>query len=284
MAAKKIILDLDTGIDDALAIAYCLGSPEIDLVGITCTYGNVLVDTGARNALAVLHLFGRDDVPVYKGITHSRTTSEYVLPPVSTFIHGKNGIGDVEIPDSPREPEAMHAVDFIIEAANTYGKDLTFVPTGALSNLAAVVEKDPTFKDKVGGVVMMGGALTTEGNVSPCAEANVSQDPEGVDLVFKSGLELTMIGLDVTHQTLLTKKETAVWRDLGTAGGRLLADMTDYYIDFEIQSTGLHGCGLHDPLAAAVAIDPSLVKTIGFNLCVDTEGELRGRTIATICA
>lgn len=280
MATKKIILDLDVGIDDALALAYVLGSPDADLVAITCTYGNVTVETSARNALAVLHLFGRDDIPVYKGITHSRVTSaDYVVPPISEFIHGKNGIGECEIPDSPRKPEEKGAVEFLIEAADTYGKDLFYVPTGASSNLAAVLERDPAFKDKVGGVVMMGGTLTCEGNVNACVEANISQDPESSDLVFRSGLEFTMVGLDVTNQTLLTKKETAVWRALATAGGRFLADMTDYYIDFETNHTGLHGCGLHDPLAAAVAIDPSLVKIYGINLRVDLEGELRGRTI-----
>lgn len=279
MSTKKLILDLDTGIDDALAIAYCLASPEAELVGITCTYGNVLVETGARNALAVLHLFGRDDVPVYKGIAHPRAAKKFVLPPVSTFIHGENGIGNVEIADSPRAPESMHAVDFVIEAANTYGNDLVFVPTGAPTNLAAVLEQDPTFKDKIGGVVMMGGALGVEGNVGPCTEANIGQDPEAADLIFKSGLDLTMVGLDVTLKTLLTKKETAVWRGLGTAAGRFLADMTDYYIDFETRSSGLRGCGLHDPLAVAAAIDPSLIKTFGVNLRVDVEGELRGRTI-----
>ena len=280
MAKRKLILDLDVGIDDALALAYICASPEVDLLAVTCTYGNVTVETSARNALAVLHLFGRGDVPVYKGITHSRATSvDYVVPPISEFIHGKNGIGEAEIPDSPRGPEAMAAVDFIIEAADAYGKDLVYVPTGALTNLAAVIEKDPGFKDKVGSVVMMGGSLTCEGNVNACVEANISQDPEAADLVFRSGLELTMVGLDVTNRTLLTKKETAVWRGLGTAAGTFLADMSDYYIDFEASHTGLSGCGLHDPLAAAVAIDPSLVKTYGVNLRVDLEGELRGRTI-----
>lgn len=279
MARKKIVLDLDTGIDDALAIAYCLGSPEVELAGITSTYGNVLVETSARNSLAILHLLGHDEVPVFRGISHPSASAEYVLPEDITVIHGKNGIGDVAIPDSPRQAEEKSAVDFIIEMADTYGKDFTYVPTGPLTNLAAVLEKDPSFKDKVGSVVMMGGALTTDGNVGPAAEANVLNDPEATDFVFRSGLNVTMVGLDVTHQTLLTKKETAVWRGLGTAAGDFFANMTDYYIDFEMEDSGLPGCGLHDPLAMAVAIDPTLVRTFGVNLRCDLEGDLRGRTI-----
>lgn len=275
----KLIMDLDTGVDDALAISYALGSPEVDLIGITGTYGNVLVETGVRNSLAVLNLFGRTDVPVYAGLSHSSTTKAYDLPDWAPEVHGANGIGNIAIPDSPRAPEEGSAIDFIIDAADKYGKDLIYLPTGSPTNLAAVLQKDPSFKDKVGKVVMMGGTLTTDGNVSPCTEANISDDPESADLVFKSGLNLTMVGLDVTLQTLLTKRETAVWRDLGTKAGIFLADMTDYYIDFEQKTSGLEGCGLHDPLAVAVACDPTLVKTFGVNLHVNLEGELRGRVI-----
>lgn len=279
MSNKKIILDLDTGIDDALAIAYCLGSPDADLVGVTCTYGNVLVETSVRNTLAILHLFGRDDVPVYKGFSHPRASDSFEVSPVCAMVHGVNGIGEVQIPDSPRKAEEMSAVDFLIEAAQTYGKDLIYVPTGTLTTLAAVLEKDPSFKDKIGGIVMMGGALTVDGNTSPASECNIHGDPEAADLVFKSGAEVTMVGLDVTHQTLLTKIETSKWREVATTSAKFLADITDFYIDFEIQDSGLAGCGLHDPLAMAVALDNTLVKTFGVNLHVNLEGELRGRTI-----
>lgn len=279
MPTKKIILDLDTGIDDALAIAYCLGSHDAELVGVTCTYGNVLVETSVRNTLAILHLFGHDDIPVCKGFSHSMASDGFEVSPVCAMVHGANGIGEVQIPDSPRAVEDVPAVDFLIEAAQTYGKDLIYVPTGTLTTLAAVLEKDPSFKDKIGGIVMMGGALTVDGNTSPASECNIQGDPEAADLVFKSGAEVTMVGLDVTHQTLLTKNETAQWREVGTPSAKFLADMTDYYIDFEIKDSGLAGCGLHDPLAMAVALDNTLVKTFGVNLHVNLEGDLRGRTI-----
>ncbi|MFD0704605.1 nucleoside hydrolase [Alloscardovia venturai] len=276
---KKMILDLDTGVDDALAISYALGSPEVELIGITGTYGNVLVEQGVRNALAITDLLGTP-VPVYKGLSHSSTTDSFKVLEISEFIHGKNGIGDAEIPDSSRSVETQSAVDFIIDAVKTYGKDLVYVPTGPLTNLAAALKKAPEIKDEIGQVVLMGGALTVQGNVSAWSEANISQDPDAADYVFRSGIPATMIGLDVTLQTLLTYKHTQTWRDLNTPAGTFLADMTDYYIKaYETTSPHLGGCGLHDPLAVGVAVDPTLVTTLDINMQVDTEGATRGRTI-----
>lgn len=276
---KKIILDLDTGIDDALAIAYTLGSPEVELIGITGTYGNVTVEQGVRNSLAITDLFDHP-IPVYCGIDHPTAKDKFEVSKGSAFIHGANGIGNVTITDSYREPESESAVDFIIDAAKTYGSELTYVPTGALTNLAAALRKAPEIRDLFNNIVIMGGALTVPGNVRAWAEANISQDPESADYLFRSGVHSTMIGLDVTMQTLLTCKQTQQWRDLNTSAGRFLADMTDYYIRaYETTSPNLGGCGLHDPLAAAVAINPTLVTTLPINLKVEVDGPTRGRTI-----
>ena len=219
---KKMILDLDTGVDDALAISYALGSPEVELIGITGTYGNVLVEQGVRNALAVTDLLGHPEVKVYQGLPHSSTTDHFEVLPISAFIHGDNGIGDVEIPDSSRSVETESAVDFIIDAVKTYGKDLVYVPTGPMTNIEAALKKAPEIKDEIGQIVLMGGALTVPGNCNACMEANISQDPEAADYLFRSGAPTTMIGLDVTLQTLLTYKETQQWRDLGTKAGKFL--------------------------------------------------------------
>lgn len=285
--SKKLILDLDTGIDDTLAIAYALGSPDAELIGITGTYGNVTVEQGVRNALAVTELFGRADIPVYRGVDHPISVDPcnggdgtFTVSRGSAFIHGDTGIGEVKIPDSTRETETQTSVDFIIDAAETYGKDLWLVPTGAMTTIAAVLEREPRVKDMIGGIVMMGGALTVPGNVNAWTEANIAQDPEAADRIFRSGAHVTMIGLDVTMQTLLTKRETACWRATGTPAGRFLADMTDYYIDaYAVSAPGMGGCGLHDPLAVAVALDPTLVTTLPINLKVDLDGPTRGRTI-----
>ena len=192
---KKMILDLDTGVDDALAISYALGSPEVELIGITGTYGNVLVEQGVRNALAVTDLLGHPEVKVYQGLPHSSTTDHFEVLPISAFIHGDNGIGDVEIPDSSRSVETESAVDFIIDAVKTYGKDLVYVPTGPMTNIEAALKKAPEIKDEIGQIVLMGGALTVPGNCNACMEANISQDPEAADYLFRSGAPTTMIGL-----------------------------------------------------------------------------------------
>ncbi|MBZ8178012.1 nucleoside hydrolase [Corynebacterium poyangense] len=275
----KVILDLDTGIDDTLALVYALASEELEVIGVTGTYGNVLMETGTRNDLAILELFGHKDVPVFAGEPHAITKDSFEVLDISAFIHGRNGIGEALIPEPEGTVRDQGAVDFLIDAVRQYGEDLVIVATGPMTNLAAAIQRDATFADNA-TIVIMGGALTVPGNVSPWAEANINQDPEAADLVFRSGAKVTMIGLDVTLQTLLTTAETAQWQQLGTVGGDFLAEATDYYIKaYETTAPHLGGCGLHDPLAVAVAVDPSLVTCLDINMKVDCEGETRGRTI-----
>lgn len=281
MAKRKMILDLDTGVDDALAIAYALADPEVDLIGIVSSYGNNLLDVCAENSLKLLELLGHTDIPVFKGLPHSCTTDHFDVMQVSKDIHGDNGIGDVELPTPSRALEEQSGVDFYIEAAHKYGKDLIMIPTGPMTNLAAALKKDPEIADLIGNVTFMGGALTVEGNVTPVAEANINQDPKAADEVMKSNLPLTMVGLDVTLRTLLTKNETKQWRELGTASGKAFADITDFYIDaYYNLDIDKRGCALHDPLAVGVGVDPSFVSTISlFMKVVYQEGPYYGRTI-----
>ncbi|MCC4507919.1 nucleoside hydrolase [Limosilactobacillus reuteri] len=281
MAKRKMILDLDTGVDDALAIAYALADPEVDLIGIISSYGNNLLDVCAENSLKLLELLGHTDIPVFKGLPHSCTTDHFDVMQVSKDIHGDNGIGDVELPAPSRALEEQSGVDFYIEAAHKYSKDLIIIPTGPMTNLAAALKKDPEIANLIGNVTFMGGALTVEGNVTPVAEANINQDPKAADEVMKSNLPLTMVGLDVTLRTLLTKNETKQWRELGTASGKAFADITDFYIDaYYNLDIDKRGCALHDPLAVGVGIDPSFVSTISlFMKVVYQEGPYYGRTI-----
>ena len=154
------------------------------------------------------------------------------------------------------------------------------VPTGAMTTIAEVCRREPRIGELVGSITFMGGALTVPGNVTPGAEANIMQDPEAADAILRSGVETTMIGLDVTHQAVLTRRDIERWRRLGTAAGDFLAGMTDFYIDaYSATQPELKGCGMHYPLAVAAALDPTLVTTLGMNLQVDLEGAYRGRTI-----
>ena len=278
----KLILDLDTGIDDTLALLYALASPEAELIGIAGTFGNVSVETGVANDLALLELFGRPDIPVFAGIDHPSWADSFSVMPESRRFHGRNGTGDVEIPARARaQAQTQSAVDFIVDAVRAMSpEDLIVIPTGASTNIAAALEAAP---DTVGRarIVMMGGSLTQPGNVTPFAEANIMQDPEASSKLFAAGAQITMIGLDVTTQMKLTRAQAEEFRATGTATGAFLSDMLAYYIDVteEAHPTGVPGCNLHDPLAVAAALDPSLIDTFSCDIMVETEGAGRGRTI-----
>ncbi len=236
MAQKKMILDLDTGIDDAMAIAYAVADPTVDLIGIIGSYGNVYVEDGVQNSLKILELLGATDVPVYQGLAHSSESDHFDRMPVSAQIHGNNGIGEVDLPAPKRPAETGDAIDFFIKMVKKYGKDLILVPTGPLTNLDAAIKKAPEIVDEIGNITLMGGAVTVPGNVTNVAEANIQQDASAANNVFQKA-PLTQVGLDVTLRTLLTKKETQQWRDLGTQSGRAFADIVDYYIKaYEVTS------------------------------------------------
>lgn len=202
----KLILDLDTGIDDTLALAYALASPEAELIGVTGTFGNVTVEQGVANDLALLELFGRPEVPVFAGIDHPSWADSFEVMPESARFHGANGLSGARVPACAHSSvQATSAVDFIIDAVRSHEPDeLVIVPTGASTTIAAALQAAPDVARRM-HVVMMGGALTQPGNVTPFAEANVLQDPEATNVLFAAGTDLTMVGLDVTTQVKLTR-------------------------------------------------------------------------------
>lgn len=280
----KMVLDMDTGIDDAMALAYAAGTPKVDLLGVVGTYGNVSVEQGVQNTLNLLDLLGMSNVPVYAGSSHSLLTTEVYRPDELTQeFHGKNGIGEVVIPNSEKQVEKEDGVDFLLRMADTYQKELTIVAVGPLTDLARAMDRDETFEQKVGKIVIMGGALTVPGNMNHWAEANIFNDPVAARRVLKSKAKITMVGLDVTLRTALTKNETCKWRNLQTPSAIAYADIVDFYINVsERLEPDLKGCALHDPLAVAVAIDPTLVTTFDLNLEVGIDKDDFGRTIGDV--
>lgn len=280
MEKKKMILDLDTGIDDALAIAYAAGRTDIELLGITSVFGNVTADRAAENSLDILALLGREDVPVYQGEGAPLGEETYAPAAISRQIHGENGVGEIGLAPSGRKTETESGVDFLIRSIMTLGKELTIVATGPLTNLAAVFRRCPQAAGQLGKLVIMGGAVTVPGNVCPWAEANILGDPAAAKTVFESGADIVLVGLDVTMRTLLTRKETAQMRAWGTEAGEKLADMVEFYLKaYERLAPWMGGCAIHDPLAVGIAADPSLAETFSTYLTAETEGPLRGRTI-----
>lgn len=296
----KLIVDCDTGIDDALALIYLLtamdatrlgmagvpsaadSSNPVELIGVTASFGNTTARQSARNSLDLLDVFGHSDVPVFLGHEHALGARSFEVSPGSAFIHGLNGVGDVELPHSAREVEKMPADEFFIESARRYGSDLTILSTGSFTSLADAITRAPEAMAKVGRIVMMGCALTVPGSVNAWTEANVSQDPESADTVLRSGLPLVIVGRDVTAVTRLTTDVPDQWQASGTKIGTLLGHMVAFYQRaYAVNFPALQGCFLPDPLAMAITLDESLVTTwLSRDLSVDLDGSTRGRTIA----
>lgn len=276
MTAIPIILDVDTGVDDALAIAYAVRSPEIEVLGLTTTFGNITVDEAARNSLLVLEKLGRSDVPVARGAEQPLKRIKTAYP---RHIHGEHGLGGAEWSEPAGKPLPEHAADFIVRQVRARPNELTLVFVGPLTNLALAVQKDPGIASLVKRVVIMGGAVRAPGNVTPYAEANIFSDPEAADIAFRAGLPLVVVGLDVTMKTLLPRTRVQQWRETAGELGRFFADMTEFYIDFYEQDyPGIGGCALHDPLAIGVVIDPSFATEEAMYVKVVTEGEELART------
>jgi purine nucleosidase len=274
---KSVILDVDTGIDDALAIAYALNSPELEIIGLTTCFGNGPIEHTTRNTLVILEQLGKR-VPVYIGADKPLSRPAKKFP---THVHGEDGLGN-RVGKAPfMEAENVGAVDYIISEVKKRPHEITIIAVGPLTNLALAVKKNPEIVSLVKEVVIMGGAVFVKGNVTPFSEANVITDPEAADCVFSSGLPVTVVGLDVTMQTLLPNSTLEDWRASGTDVAQFFADMTSFYMQaYETFHPGIGGCALHDPLAVGVVIDPNFVKTEKWNVKVILDGEETGRTVA----
>lgn len=271
---ERILLDVDTGIDDALAILLALKSKNIIVEGITTGYGAVSVDKATDNTLRVIELAKVDyNVPVAMGADHPLFRKWN--GPVS-HIHGHNGIGDYQLPDSSSKPLEENATDFIIKKINDNVNELTLVCTARLTNLAAALEKDPSIASKVKCLVLMGGAVRVSGNVTPFSEANIYDDPEAAHRVFESGIPITMVGLDVTMKTVFHDKDLHKLKQVSTQDNEsiiFVEHILNYYSDAYLRENNFVGCPLHDPLAVAVVIDPSLVKTEDIYVKIETENK-----------
>lgn len=279
----KMILDVDTGIDDALAIAYAIGADDVELVGITCCFGNVEVKRAVENTRQILHLLGADHIPVHAGKNTVFSGAEFVPAEVCKRVHGLNGIGEIRLLGAERGPEAEDAAAFMARMADRYGKELVITATAAMTNLARFIKEYPESAKKAGRISFMGGAVTVPGNVNRFAEANILADPEAAKFVLESGVPLLMVGLDVTLKTMMSAEAMEEWirpwREAETKAGDKFAEMVHYYCSHEVGKEGKREGAIHDPLAVAAVWHPELVKTIDLNLTVETDGESRGRTI-----
>lgn len=279
MPPRKIIIDTDPGQDDAVAILLALASPEeIDVLGITAVAGNVPLDLTAKNARIICELAGRADVPVFAGcdrpLNRDLVTAEYV--------HGKTGLDGPDLPDPEMALQDQHAIDFIIDTLRAEpAGTVTLCPLGPLTNIATAFQKAPDIVEKVQEIILMGGAYFEVGNVTPAAEFNIYVDPQAADIVFKSGVELVVMPLDVTHKVLVTKPRNDAFRAIGTSVGVAVAEMTDFFERFDREKYGSDGAPLHDPCVTAYLIRPDLFSGRHINVEIETASELTmGMTVA----
>lgn len=274
-----LFLDCDTGIDDALTLAYLLRSPEVDLVGIGTVGGNTDAATAARNTLALLELEGRTDVPVAIGSTD---------PVVGSFrggapeVHGANGVGGVALPEPCAAPVDGSAAAALIRAAREHPGRLRVLAIGPCTNLALALAEAPDLPGLVHSVTVMGGAVLGTGNVTEIAEANIHNDPEAAAAVLAADWAVTLVPLDLTLQHRFTEADRAALARADSPGVVAISQMVDFYLDFYATRLGVRECALHDPLAAALAID-EVTTTVAqeTNVVVDTsDGPHRGATVA----
>ncbi len=272
-----IILDMDTGIDDALAIIYALKSPVLEVLGITTCFGNGDLKTTTRNTLLMLELLDRT-VPVYAG---ARDPLVGHYSPTAEAFHGINGMGGTKDYRTRRDAEPEGAFDYLRRTIKSRPGEVTLVTTGRLTNLAAALRADPDLAPLIKRVVLMGGAAFVGGNVTPVSEANIWGDPDAASIVFHSGVELVMVGLDVTMQVMIEDRQVSMM-DPGQAYTPLLQEALDFYLAAYNpgQLPGQRRAPLHDPLAVAVAEDPSLCDLIPYYVDIERGGEMtRGMTV-----
>ena len=274
-APKRVIIDTDPGIDDAMAILLALNSPELQVEALTVVPGNVEAKQGLENALKIVSLANRCDVPVAGGAQHPLNQKLIT----AQFWHGKNGLAGVELPASNCKADPRFGPDLIIELIHKFPHEVTLIPVGPLTNIALAVSKDPSIAHLVRDIVIMGGSISG-GNVNGAAEANIYNDPEAAQIVFNAGWTVSMIGSDVGERTLMTRKHlTQLQADRGPQSD-FVAKLADFYLTRSEQG-GYTGAAMYDPLAVGTVIDPSLVTLKEMHVDVETKGEFtRGETVA----
>jgi inosine-uridine nucleoside N-ribohydrolase len=272
---KRVIIDTDPGTDDALAILLALNSPELKVEAFTVVPGNVNGAQGLENALKIVSLAGRCDVPVAAGAQHPLNQKLYT----AQYWHGRNGLADVELPPSKCKADPRFGPDLIIQLVHQYPHQITLIPVGPLTNIALAVSKDPSIVSLVSNIVIMGGSITG-GNVDGAAEANVFGDPEAAQIVFNAGWTVTMVGSDVGERTLMTRDDLTKLRTTHGPQNDFVAAIVDFYIT-RSEKNGWSGAAMYDPLAVAIAMDPTLGTLKEMHVDVETKGEFtRGETVA----
>jgi purine nucleosidase len=287
MAPVPLLMDVDTGVDDALALVYAVASPEVELIGATSVMGNITVEQATENTLAVLEATGRGDVEVAQGAARPLARDHVPFP----VVHGERGLGRAAPPPTKASASHRSAVELIVESARERPGEILLVATGPLTNIAHALGAEPHLPQLLRGFALMGGAFARGGNVTPAAEANIWVDPLAAAEVFTAfagaddeRLPLC-VGLDVTEHAVMRRPDldAVVTPAPDSPLGQLLEGATSFYMDFYASVVGEDGCRLHDPLAVAIAIDRSLARLVTTRVEVETDGRwTTGQTVADL--
>jgi inosine-uridine nucleoside N-ribohydrolase len=265
----RVIIDTDPGVDDALALLLTMRSPELKIEGITSVAGNVPLDLTLPNALRMVEVASRTEIPVAAG-AKAPLTRRLVT---ATYVHGENGLGGAVFPEPKIKPVAQPAAEFICEIVRKYPGEVTLLTIGPLTNIASALNSDSSLAVKVRGLVMMGGSLSG-GNITPAAEFNIYVDPEAARIVFQSGIPITMVGLDVTRKTSLTDEHVRVLEAAQNPVSQAAAKIARNAIEHKRERGFVVGPNMHDSLAVAGFLDPSILKFQDYYVDVETAGEL----------
>jgi inosine-uridine nucleoside N-ribohydrolase len=265
----RVIIDTDPGVDDAFALLLAMRSPELKIEGITPVAGNVPLELTLPNALRMVEIAGRTDIPVAAGAKHPLSRRLVT----ATYAHGENGLGGAAFPEPKTRPIEQPASEFIRSTARKYPGELTLITVGPLTNVATALNLDSELAGMIKGIVMMGGSLSG-GNITPAAEFNIYVDPEAARIVFQSGIPITMVGLDVTRKTGLTEEHVRTLEAARNPVSQAAASIGRHVIEHHRAQGFLVDPNMHDSLAVAAFLDPSLLKWKEYYVDVETAGEL----------
>ena len=270
----NIIFDTDPGVDDAFALLYALNHPNINVLGITTVFGNVPVERSTKNALILTEMVNKGTF-VYQGANKplERNVSNY-----PSFIHGHDGLGDTNHPQSKFNASKLDAAQFIINEINENSGNINLVAVGPLTNIANAIKQDPSIINKVNSIFIMGGSWLAGGNITPVAEANIYNDPEAAEIVFKSGLPIIMVGLDVTHKVFLSQKDIDKLSSLNNSG-KFLKKISNIYMKFYKDTKDMDGCFFHDATAVIAMTNPEFFKYKVARVYVSQDNLTRGQTV-----
>ena len=270
----NIIFDTDPGVDDAFALLYALNHPNINVLGITTVFGNVPVETSTKNALILSEMAQKGTI-VYQGANKPLERKVTNFP---SFIHGHDGLGDTNHPQSKFNASKLDAAQFIINEINENSGNINLVAVGPLTNIANAIKQDPSIANKVNSLLIMGGSWLAGGNITPVAEANIYNDPEAAEIVFKSGLPIIMVGLDVTHKVFLSQKDIDKLSSLNNSG-KFLEKISNIYIKFCKDTRNMDGCFFHDATAVIAMTNPEFFKYKNARVYVSKDNLTRGQTV-----